>query len=128
MTVRQTGFTAVELLVTLFIASIFLFAGYQLYTQVTREGAYADKAARISNIVYEKLRKTTGGMSDQTSCTANTPTNEPITVTGFPSVVLSVAITCPYGTSKPISLVTVTATYDDNITSNNTLVHGVYVR
>ena len=32
------GFSAVELLITLFIGSIFLLAGYQLYSFVLRNG------------------------------------------------------------------------------------------
>ena len=53
----QKGFTAVELLITLIIASMFLFAGYQLYTQVTRDGNDANTLAKVSNVAYEELRK-----------------------------------------------------------------------
>ena len=60
----QDGFTAVELIITLIIASMFLFAGYQLYTQVTRDGTDANKTAMLSNIVYEKLRKESAETSD----------------------------------------------------------------
>lgn len=53
----QEGFTAVELLVTLVIASMFLFAGYQLYSQVTKDGNDANRLAKISNVAYEMLRE-----------------------------------------------------------------------
>lgn len=53
----QAGFTAVELLITLMIASMFLFAGYQLYTQVTRDGNDANRLAKVSNTAYELLRE-----------------------------------------------------------------------
>lgn len=60
MTIRnnsQSGFTAVELLITLIIASMFLFSGYQIYSQVTRDGSEAHKTAVVSNKVNERLRK-----------------------------------------------------------------------
>jgi prepilin-type N-terminal cleavage/methylation domain-containing protein len=53
----EGGFTAVELLITLIIASMFLFAGYQLYTQVTRDGNEANRLAKVSNTAYELLRE-----------------------------------------------------------------------
>jgi len=53
----QEGFTAVELLITLIIASMFLFAGYQLYSQVTRDGNDANRLAKVSNTAYELLRE-----------------------------------------------------------------------
>ena len=54
---KQDGFTIIELLVTLFVAAIFLIAGYQIYTtvirtdgqtkaQVTAEGLATDYGAR----------------------------------------------------------------------------------
>lgn len=54
---NEQGFTAVELLITLIVASMFLFAGYQLYTQVTRDGSDANKLAKVSNVAYEMVRE-----------------------------------------------------------------------
>lgn len=53
---NDSGFTAVELLITLLIAAMFLFAGYQLYTQVTRDGNDANLVAKASNVSYEIMR------------------------------------------------------------------------
>lgn len=100
---HQDGFTAVELLITLFIASVFLFAGYQLYTQVLKDAADADKTARISNIAYERMRKEAGVVSAAfpggcESASEDTTVETP-TVTGFSAVTLTVVVDCPYSTT-----------------------------
>jgi len=123
----QKGFSAVELLITLFIASIFLFAGYQLYTQVLKDGADADKTARISNLVYERLRKATAAT---TGCAASneSTTNETPIVSGFSSVTLTIVVDCPYSTSGSLSdlfYVSVSASYNDG-TGIKVLKHAVY--
>ena len=65
---QEGGFTAVELLITLFIAVAFLGTAYQLYTAVIRDSAEARFRAKASNIAYAELRK----WSDDTTpgCTA----------------------------------------------------------
>lgn len=117
--IKEAGFTAVELLITLFIASVFLFAGYQLYNQVTIDGKLAENVAKLSNITYEKAQ-TKGsevavsnpkgcGASDQ----ADTVTTEQIS--GIGTVRFTTNITCAVGTDEQASLfmVKVTAVYDD---------------
>ncbi len=117
----QDGFTAIELLITLFIAALFLFAGYQLYTQVVRDGKDADRTAKLSNIVYQKLRESSADITaaNPTGCgsvadAADSTTTE--TVQGVGSVNFAITITCPYGVSPPkdIFLIKVSATYTDN--------------
>lgn len=54
---RQSGFSAVELLVTLFIAAAFLLAGYQLYTAIIRDSGANRQRARASNVAYDYLRQ-----------------------------------------------------------------------
>lgn len=54
---NEDGFSAIELLVTLFIAVAFLGTAYQLYTVVIRDSADARFRARASNIAYAELRK-----------------------------------------------------------------------
>ncbi|HRJ06128.1 MAG TPA: prepilin-type N-terminal cleavage/methylation domain-containing protein [Candidatus Saccharibacteria bacterium] len=128
----QKGFSAVELLITLFIASIFLFAGYQLYTQVLKDGADADKTARISNLVYERLRKATAATTESApaGCAASneSTTNETPIVSGFSSVTLTIVVDCPYSTSGSLSdlfYVSVSASYNDG-TGIKVLKHAVY--
>lgn len=124
----QEGFTAVELLITLFIAAIFLFSGYQLYTQVTYDGADAEKMAKVSNIVYEKAQKagTTVSTNHPLGCKTASETPlppppalpAPVTeqVSGVGSVDFRTVISCPQGAeaSANLFLIKVTATYKNN--------------
>lgn len=118
----EQGFTAVELLITLFIAAIFLFAGYQLYTQVMKDGSNADKTAELSSAAYERMRKTAlatpsawpGGCAAATE--GVTTTTE--TVPGLGSgITFKVTIDCPYSTTPgsltDIFLIKVEASYVD---------------
>jgi prepilin-type N-terminal cleavage/methylation domain-containing protein len=131
----QAGFTAVELLITLFIAAIFLFAGYQLYTQVMKDGAAAEKTARLSSLVYERLHKETAGIATANSsqCTATTlagyPVTETPTLAGFSNLSLTIAVECPLNASTNSDLfkVTVTASYNDGTPTTKALSHATYV-
>lgn len=116
----QAGFTAVELLITLLIASMFLFSGYQLYTQVNRDGSDANKAARVSSLVSEKVRATIA--SSTATCGASIP-NETKTETGVGSVTYVTSVTCPNPDTPTMRLVKVTATYDN---PTKTLEHATY--
>lgn len=128
MTQNQQGFTAVELLITLFIGTIFLIAGYQLSVQVTKDGADAEKTARVSNVVYERLRKTRFD-SFQTVCggagSPSAPSNENVTIDGLNGpAVLSTTYACPF-TNTGLYKVTITATYNDGV-SNRVLRHAMF--
>ena len=66
-TTSQAGFSAVELLITLFIAVAFIGAGYQLYAIIIKDGSEASLRAKANTIAYENLRtysaKTTNRVS-----------------------------------------------------------------
>ncbi len=121
----QQGFTAVELLITLFIAAVFLFAGYQLFAQVMRDGAGADKDAELSSLAYERMRKSAlaASAASPAGCAAAsesvTTTTEP--VAGIGNVTFKVTIDCPYSTTPgsltDIFLVKVETSYNDNGTT-----------
>jgi prepilin-type N-terminal cleavage/methylation domain-containing protein len=53
----QAGFSAVELLITLFIAAAFVATGYQLYSVIIQDGEAAREQAKASNIAYDNLRR-----------------------------------------------------------------------
>jgi hypothetical protein len=53
----ESGFSAVELLITLFVAAAFLATGYQLYSVIVKDGSEARYEAKASNIGYDNLRK-----------------------------------------------------------------------
>lgn len=133
----EDGFTAVELLVTLFIAAIFLFSGYQLYTQVTRDGREANQSAKISGILYEKQQAASATVTAAypNGCVAGslkTPPSDPgsfVTeqVEGIGSVTFTTTISCPQGTaaSADLFLVKVKASYTTNGT-NKDLEQAIY--
>lgn len=91
--VNNQGFSAVELLITLFIASVFIIAGYQLWIQVVRAGTESDQLARASNVSYDYLRK-------NISSACPTSTTQPITIDGLSNTNVAITVTCPY-TSIP---------------------------
>lgn len=56
-TVSSDGFTAVELLITLFVAVAFIATAYQLYSAVLADSGEARFRAKASNIAYAELRR-----------------------------------------------------------------------
>jgi len=90
----QAGFTAIELLITLFVAGIFLLAGYQLFNTVMTDGGEARAESRASNIAYEYLRRYSNAATNP--CTEQAPlTDEPLDITGLSAVTVSIALSCP---------------------------------
>jgi len=125
----ERGFTAVELLITLFIAAIFLLAGYQLYAQLNASGEDARRVATISSLVYDQLSNAhqyvaVSGCTPNTTIPALTPT-----VAGFTSVSITTTVTCPFSATGDgaanVSLITVKATYSYG-SNTDTLVHAQY--
>lgn len=112
---KKSGFSAVELLVTLFVASLFLVAGYQMYTLIVKDGGETKAQASADNIAYEYLKRYESAATNP--CTAITPlNNQPITVANLSNVTITVAITCPYTSNTSISKVNVTINYNNNNT------------
>jgi Tfp pilus assembly protein PilE len=106
------GFTAVELLVTLFVAAAFLIAGYQLYGLVIKDGGETRAQSRVSNVAYDYLQRYKSTVTNP--CIANTPlSNQPITITGVSSATISVTISCPYTSNTSLSKVVVTVSYNN---------------
>lgn len=122
-TPSQQGFSAVELLITLVIASIFLFAGYQLYLQVTRAGGDADKTAKLSNITYERMKKqaalVTAAAPSGCAASSETDNNPGVAenITGLGTITFRTIIDCPYSTTPgsltDIFLIKVEASYTE---------------
>ena len=116
---QQSGFTAVELLITLFIAAAFLMSGYQLFTVIIKNSGEARAQTRAGNEAYNYLQQY---KSDPTliknPCVINTTTvnNQSKTVDGLVNVFLDVNISCPYSnvpTLSAVSKITVTIRYNN---------------
>ena len=123
---NNLGFTAAEMLVTLFVASIFLIAGYQLFVQVTQDSKNTNEEAQVSGIVYERLRKeATENLSDNCPYTTVTTTDTE-SISGYPDVDLTITTSCvSYGTTY-ISHVSVTGKYAEG-TYYREVTHSTYV-
>lgn len=108
---KQSGFTAVELLITLFVAAAFLVAGYQLYSVIIKDSGQTRGEARASNVAYDYIRRYTSSATNP--CATSTPVNNAsITVAGISAVTVTVAITCPYTSRPSISKVEATVRYN----------------
>lgn len=109
---KQSGFTAVELLITLFVAAIFLIAGYQLYAVIIKDGGSTRAQSQANNVNYDYLQRYAGTAT--TPCTTQTPlTNAFITVPNLSNVKVTVAISCPYPSTPAVSKVQVTVQYNN---------------
>jgi Tfp pilus assembly protein PilE len=109
---EQSGFTAVELLITLFVAAAFLIAGYQLFNVVIKDGGQARAESTAGNVAYDYLRRYAPEATNP--CTAGTVLNNAdVTVDGLSNAKITVAISCPpgYGTTG-LSKVEATITYN----------------
>lgn len=122
--ILQKGFSAVELLITLFIAATFVAAGYQLYSVVIKNGGEAKARAKASNIAYENLRRYS--QDAVTPCANVTPTPTPTVPSnsGLSNTVLTVTINCPYGVGAPVTKVNVSLKYGS---PQQEVVHAIYV-
>lgn len=103
------GFTAVELLITLFIAAIFLMTGYQLYTVIMSDGASAKFQAKSANIAYEYLTNAQAAVA--ASCTPATSAPALPANSGVPGLEIAVNTTCPYGNGNQVSRIEVIVKY-----------------
>ncbi len=120
---RQSGFSAVELLITLFIATAFIGTAYQLYSIIIKDGGEARQQAKASNIAYDNLRRYAPQATNP--CSVFTPTPTPTIPTGsLSSATITVAASCPYGASVSVTKVQVTVTYGN---PQKEVVHALYV-
>lgn len=108
---KQAGFTAVELLITLFIAAGFIAAGYQLYSVIIKSSGDARQQAKASNIAYDYLRRYASQATNP--CTVMAPSPAPIIPAGsaLQSPSITATFTCPYGVGTQVTKINVSVTY-----------------
>lgn len=108
---NEQGFTAVELLVTLFVAAAFLIAGYQLFSVVLRDGGQTRAESKAANVAYDYLRRYTPTVTNP--CGSTTPlSNSPITVEGLVNARVTVQISCASTNSASLSKVEATVFFN----------------
>lgn len=120
----QSGFTVVELLITLFVAAAFLVSGYQLYNAIIKDGGQTRGESRASNVAYDYLRRYSATAANP--CAVSDPLNNtPISVSGISAATVTVNITCPYAGLTNLSKVQVTISYNN---PPDTVRYATYVR
>lgn len=80
----QTGFTIVELIVTIIVAALFLAMFYQLYTILAQINSNARRDAQASDLAFSNLRRYTTASSTGLSCPGASPLT-PLSTTGVDS-------------------------------------------
>jgi Tfp pilus assembly protein PilV len=110
----SNGFSAIELLITLFIASAFLISGYQLYAVVIKDSGNARMLARAANISEDYLNQYKSRATNPCIVVQPLPTNYDITVDGLPNATVTVTITCPYAATATVSKISVTIKYGND--------------
>lgn len=118
----RRGFTAIELLITLFVAAMALASGYQLYAAIMKEDGNTRMESTIAKLAQENVRRYSSSVT--APCTASTPlNNSSVTVPDITNVRVTVKIDCPNPQLPNISRVTATVTYS---TPQKTLTHAAY--
>ena len=129
---RKDGLTTVELMVTLFVAALFILSGYQLYNAVNLRAGNSREMSEASNIAYRILReqaiydssftKDTSSTCPSSSTLSPTPT---LPANTLPNPVVSV-YRCYISTDSDLQRVTVQIEYG-NDTPKRKVVHATYV-
>lgn len=96
---NSKGFSTVELLVSLVVASIFLFAGFSFYNSIIKFSLESRNRANADRIAYDYLRRyesTVGATCTSTSTPVSAqaiPSSE--NTTGMNSPTITVVLSCP---------------------------------
>lgn len=124
----ESGFSAVELLITLFIAVAFVATGYQLYSIIINDGGEVRARTRASNIAYDNLRRYSPQATDPCSVFTPTPAPSIPAGSGLSNPSMTVDVTCPYGSTPGMNLtkIQVTVRYGTS-TPQQEVVHAIFV-
>ncbi|MFZ1301179.1 MAG: LamG domain-containing protein [Candidatus Microsaccharimonas sp.] len=120
----QQGFTAIELLITLFVAAAFLIAGYQLFSVVIRDGGDTRAESKAANVAYDYMRQYSTSAANP--CVNSQPlTASAITVTGLANPKISIVISCPQDDAPTINKIEAYITYGP--TNDKTVKYATFV-
>lgn len=122
---HHAGFSAVELLITLFIATAFIATGYQLYSIIIKDGGAARMRAKASNIAYDNLRRYAPQATNPCTVFTPTPTPSAIPASTLPSATITVTPTCPYASSTGVTKLQVSVKYGP--TPQEEVIHALFV-
>lgn len=108
---HQLGFSAVEVMIALIIAGVFLFSGYQLFATVHQAQLYARTRAEAANIAYAYLRKASDA---EFKCSGVPDKWHFPTEYGLANLTVITKISCPYGSTEKILKVEASVQYTVN--------------
>jgi len=108
---KSGGFTAIELLITLFVAAAFVIAGYQLFNVIIADGGDTRAESQASNIAYGYLREYSANLSNP--CAPSTPFDSAITADSLSDVWATVTVSCPKSNTTSLSRVEVVVKYNN---------------
>lgn len=109
----RNGFTAVELLISIVVASVLLGGGFQLYNTAIKSSGSARMRYKANNVAYEFLRQYEN--TTKTPCISSSASPEiGSQMDQLPGGEVSITITCPMSSQPDISLVNVTVSYQDS--------------
>jgi hypothetical protein len=123
---NQSGLSAVELLITLFIAATFLMAGYLLWGFTQQGSVQANQATIASNIAYDYARryKVTSGTCAVTP--APVTNVAPDNSNGLPNATIKVEASCP-APLDTLSIVKIKSTVSyGNVSDPKKVTHVLY--
>ena len=104
------GFTAVELLITLFVAVAFLVTSYTMSSLVVNDSGDTRAEIKAAGLAEEYLDRYTVPIGN---CVASTPVNNLAeTVDGLSAVTVTIRYTCPNSYAPNLWLVEVTVNYN----------------
>ena len=121
---KQAGFSAIELLITLFIAAAFIGTGAQLYSVIIQNSDEARMRAKASNIAYDNLRRYAAKSTNPCAVISPSPTPTIPADSGLPNASIVVTTTCPYGVGTSTSRVEARVLYG---TPQQEATHATYV-
>lgn len=122
---QLTGFTTVELMVTLFVAVLFILTGYQLYGAINLNTNNTRAMAEASNIAYDVLRNE-GSVYQSTTALCTSPAIDTSVTrdSKIQNMSIEVARCSPPLSISNITIVTVTVKYGD---PQKEVKHATYV-
>ncbi len=122
------GFSTVELVVTLFVATMFIFSGYQLFGVISARSGESRQLSLASNLGYEVLRsKGEIGIDSISALCSSSVTPIPVTdvsTATLPSATVSITKCKPYS-DLPLVRATSIVEYGDT-TPKKKVVHATY--
>lgn len=110
---NKTGFSAVEVMATLIIAAIFLFAGYQLFATVYDQQLASRLRSEASHIAYAHLREKSANLSVNV-CSASGPVEADEALDGndtLPGIAIKSIVSAPYGCAEKLRRIEIQVKY-----------------